>query len=288
MACSFRTVTPAARDRTTTPHHHCRIVPHVRFGRVVDSPVVTAADATGATAATEARFLGTHELDGATGPVVVVDVIRAFTTAAHAIGAGARAVYLVDSVDEALAFKVAHPGSVAMGEDRGYRPEGFDLPNSPAMASRADLRGRLVVQRTSAGTRGVVAAAPTATRLWAAALVTASATARAVQAAGGGAPTYVITGNFADRADRPGNDDLATARFIEAVRTGGPASVADAAAVAASVRDSDEAMRTLLLGPEHVDPDDIAFATQVDRFDFALEVTRDPLGLRLDPVRPRP
>lgn len=241
---------------------------------------------TEAPAPAEARFLATHQLAGATGPVVVIDVIRAFTTAAYAIGAGASAVYLVDSVDEALAFKAANPGSVAMGEDGGHRPEGFDLPNSPVMASRADLRGRLVVQRTSAGTRGVVAAAPTASRLWAAALVTASATARAVEVHGGGAPTYVITGNFADRADRPGNDDLATARFIEGVRAAGPASAADADAVAAFVRGSDEAARTLLLGAEHVHPDDIAFATEVDRFDFALEVTRDHLGLRLDPVRP--
>jgi 2-phosphosulfolactate phosphatase len=105
-----------------------------------------------------ARQIGRWELDGAQGAVVVVDVLRAFTTAAYAFDAGAEAIYLVADVDEALAFKARHPLSLAVGEDRGLMPDGFDLPNSPAAARRADLAGRTIVQRTSAGTQGVVAA----------------------------------------------------------------------------------------------------------------------------------
>ena len=70
--------------------------------------------------------------------------------------AGAAEIYLVGDVEEALSFKAAHPGTIALGENRGLRPEGFDYPNSPAMVSRVDLTGRTLVQRTSAGTRGVV------------------------------------------------------------------------------------------------------------------------------------
>ena len=128
------------------------------------------------------RHVARWELDGVDGAVVVVDVIRAFTTAAYAFGAGAAEIYLVAGVEDALSFKAAHPGTIALGEDRGLRPEGFDLPNSPAMVSRADLSGRTLVQRTSAGTRGVVAAV-SADRLWAASLACASATARGVEAA---------------------------------------------------------------------------------------------------------
>ena len=50
------------------------------------------------------------ELDGVGGPVVVIDVIRAFTTAAYAFGAGAAEIYLVGDVQEALAFKGGAPG----------------------------------------------------------------------------------------------------------------------------------------------------------------------------------
>jgi 2-phosphosulfolactate phosphatase len=225
------------------------------------------------------RHLARWELDGIGGPVVVVDVIRAFTTAAYAFGSGAAEIYLVDDVDEALAFKAAHRGTIALGENRGLRPEGFDFPNSPAMIGRADLDGRTLVQRTSAGTRGVVAARD-ADRLWAASLACASATARAVNAAELGAPAYVITGRFEDRPDGGGVDDEMTAALIERARVGEPLRAQETAAALLATQ---EAARTLALGSEHCDPMDIELAATVDAFDFAMEVERTDLGLRLTP-----
>lgn len=61
-------------------------------------------------------------------------------------------ILLADSVDEARRLKAAHPGSLAMGEDHGRRPAGFDFSNSPVLIADADLDGRTLVQRTSAGT----------------------------------------------------------------------------------------------------------------------------------------
>jgi 2-phosphosulfolactate phosphatase len=229
----------------------------------------------------QARHLARWELEGVGGPVVVVDVIRAFTTAAYAFGSGAAEIYLVNDVAEALAFKAAHPGTIALGENRGLRPEGFDYPNSPAMMSRVDLTGRTLVQRTSAGTRGVVAAVD-ADRLWAASLVCASATARAVNDAELGEPTYVITGRFEDRPDASGADDALTAELIERARLGAPL---DIAATSAALLATDEAARTLALGPDHCDPSDIELAATVDAFGFAMEVERAPLGLVLRCVR---
>ncbi|HSP27406.1 MAG TPA: 2-phosphosulfolactate phosphatase [Ilumatobacteraceae bacterium] len=227
------------------------------------------------------RHLARWELAGVCGAVVVVDVIRAFTTAAYAFGSGAAEIYLVGDVEEALAFKSSHPGTIALGENRGLRPEGFDFPNSPAMVRRADLSGRTLVQRTSAGTRGVVAATD-ADRLWAASLVCASATARAVEAAGIGEPTYVITGRFEDRPETSGDDDEMTAELIERARLGRPL---DSAATSSALKATHEAVKTLALGPEHCDPTDIDLAATVDAFDFAMEVERTPLGLVLRCVR---
>jgi len=218
------------------------------------------------------------ELDGVRGAVVVIDVIRAFTTAAYAFGAGASAIYLVATVEEALRFKADHPDMLAMGEDHGRRPDGFDFPNSPVTVSRADLGGRTMVQRTSAGTQGIVGAVD-ATRLWAASLVCASATARAVEESGLGNPSYVITGCFPDRPDDTGDDDRLTADLIERARTGRPLNAQD---TSQQLLDTMEASRTLALGAEHCDPLDIDFASQVDRFDFAMEVTIDDFGHRLE------
>ncbi|HET6334775.1 MAG TPA: 2-phosphosulfolactate phosphatase [Polyangiales bacterium] len=227
-----------------------------------------------------ARYLLRTELEGVTGAFVTIDVIRAFTTAAYAFAAGAREIYLVGSIEAALEFKAAHPGSLAMGEDRGERPAGFDLSNSPVQASRHDLSGRTLVQRTSAGTQGVLAARH-ATRQWCASLVCAAATARALLASGLGPPTYVITGRMLDsegRMTHDGTEDEVVARYIESLRIGAPI---DAAQVARDVLESSAARRTLTLGAEHVDPEDIAYAARVDAFDFAMEVTQTTSGLRL-------
>ncbi len=75
---------------------------------------------------------------------MVVDVIRAFTTAAYAFDAGAAEIYLVSTVEEAVRFKAEHADVLLMGEEHGRRPAGFDFSNSPVAISRADLAGEIV------------------------------------------------------------------------------------------------------------------------------------------------
>ncbi|HTV24513.1 MAG TPA: 2-phosphosulfolactate phosphatase [Polyangiaceae bacterium] len=207
------------------------------------------------------------DIDGA---VVAIDVLRAFSTAAYAFAAGARHIILVESVAAALDYKRAHLDVLALGEERGHRPEGFDFSNSPAAIARADLRGRVLVQSTSSGTRGVVAARR-ATRLWCASLVNASATAAALRASGLGAPAYVLTGRADPSQADAGLDDRATAELIEARRC---CSTIDVGAVRARVANSAEATRTRALGARHAEASDIEHCLDVDRFDFAMEVIR--------------
>src|SRR5512143_3395399 len=100
-------------------------------------------------------------LDGAKrarGLTVVIDVFRAFSTAAYAFDRGASEVVLVGGVDEAFALRERWPGALIMGEVHGRRVPGFDLGNSTTAIARADIAGRRLIQRTSAGTQGVVAA----------------------------------------------------------------------------------------------------------------------------------
>jgi len=118
-------------------------------------------------------------LDGAeraTGMVAVIDGFRAFTTAAVALANGASSIVMVRTVEEALALHEAGIGQICMGEVRGRAPDGFDFGNSPFEISGVDFGGKTIIQRTSAGTQGIVAAATKADRLYAASLVTAEAT----------------------------------------------------------------------------------------------------------------
>lgn len=60
---------------------------------------------------------------------VVIDVLRATTTATQALASGYRRVLCVDSLERALRMRAA--GRVLAGEQHGKRPPGFDLGNSP-------------------------------------------------------------------------------------------------------------------------------------------------------------
>lgn len=215
------------------------------------------------------QYLDRFTVPPVRGPVVVIDVLRAFTTAAYAFAGGAARIILVDSVPEALQLKADNPEFLVMGEDGGKRVEGFDFTNSPVQVAVADLAGRTLVMRTTAGTRGVVAC-KNAARVWAAGLVTASATAEAVQQANLGDPHYVVTGSWPGR-DLDGNDDWWTARLIERVRRNEPAAVKETASL---IRESPEAEFTLGLGAGNADPEDVEYALRVDLFDFAMEAVR--------------
>jgi 2-phosphosulfolactate phosphatase len=105
----------------------------------------------------------------ATGAVAVIDVFRAFTTAAVALANGAAGIVMVRSVEEALALRETGIGQICMGEVRGRGPPGFDFGNSPFEISNVDFHGKTIIQRTSAGTQGIVAAIQ-AKRLYAASL----------------------------------------------------------------------------------------------------------------------
>jgi phosphosulfolactate phosphohydrolase-like enzyme len=58
----------------------------------------------------------------ATGTVAIIDVFRAFTTAAVALANGASAIVMVHSVEEALALRDAGVGQICMGEVQGRAP----------------------------------------------------------------------------------------------------------------------------------------------------------------------
>jgi 2-phosphosulfolactate phosphatase len=116
----------------------------------------------------------------ATGTVAIIDVFRAFTTAAVALANGASKIVMVGTVEEAFKLREAGIGQICMGEVRGRAPPGFDFGNSPFEISGVDFGGKTILQRTSAGTQGVVEAATKAERLYAVSLVTAEATVRAL------------------------------------------------------------------------------------------------------------
>jgi 2-phosphosulfolactate phosphatase len=208
----------------------------------------------------------------ASGTVVVVDVIRAFTVAAYAFAAGARDIALVDTVEEALRLRECMPDSLALGEVGGLRPEGFDRGNSPSELANLDLSGRHLIQRTSAGTQGAVCCSERADHLLACSLCCAGATALYVKKLAPTTVTFVITGISAGSAENDGDEDMACADYVEGLLRGEPL---DTASVIHRVRNSYVA-RTLFNSTMPGFPvSDIEYCVDVDRFDFAMRVRRE-------------
>jgi 2-phosphosulfolactate phosphatase len=90
---------------------------------------------------------------------VVVDVLRACTTVAHALAAEATGVIPVGSVEDAtrLAATLDRDTTLLCGE-RGALPiDGFDLGNSPAEMTREAVAGRTLVLATTNGARALAA-----------------------------------------------------------------------------------------------------------------------------------
>ncbi len=208
----------------------------------------------------------------AEGVAIVVDTFRAFSTAAYAQAAGVGPHYLTDTLDQARQLAHVHPGSVLCGESGGVKPPDFDIGNSPAEVLAGDVEGRVFVQRTSAGTRCVLAALESASLVYPASLVVASST--AASAIGADLVTIVACGRH---GTTPAVEDDATGQLIAYLMrdSGDPERVS--AKIATSVARSDSAQR--LIDAPWAHPDDVALCTDVDRFDFTMVATRHSTGL---------
>src|SRR2546430_3463696 len=119
-------------------------------------------------------------IDGARqsrGTVIVIDVLRSFTVSAYALAGGARECRLVKTVAEARALAARIPGAGGSAEEDALPVAGIAISNSPTKIQQTDLRDRILVQRSTAGTQ--VAAALENGEMFAASLVVARATVQA-------------------------------------------------------------------------------------------------------------
>ena len=88
--------------------------------------------------------------------VVVFDVLRATTTIAAALAAGAEAIRVFDSLDAARSAAAAFAGDKLLcGELKCLPPPGFDLGNSPGTYLRDRVAGKMIFLSTTNGTRAL-------------------------------------------------------------------------------------------------------------------------------------
>ena len=205
----------------------------------------------------------------ARGIAVVIDVFRAFSVAPHAFDAGARRVFPVGDVDEAFDLGRRFPGAVLAGERHGRRLPGFDAGNSPTEIRALDLRGKVLVHTTHAGTQGLVNACR-ADEVLTGAFVNISAVCRHLQAR---APSQVSLVRMGFEArQRCAEDDL-YAECLESLLQGRPAPLAE---VRDRLRHAPAARKFFDPACDWAPREDFDYCTEVDRFDFVLRLRKQP------------
>jgi 2-phosphosulfolactate phosphatase len=213
-------------------------------------------------------------IDGARqarGIAVVIDVLRSFTVSAYALAGGARECRLVTTTQAALALAASIPDALVSAEEEGLPIPGIAISNSPTQIRAADLKGRVLVQRSSAGTQ-VAAAVAEGIDIFAASLVVARAT---VQACLLRRPTPEQITLIAS-ADHP--EDHACAGYMEAIIRG---EEPDAEQLLKPLRHSERYKRLMGGATPGFPPTDLELALIPDRFNFATPAAREDGYLKL-------
>jgi 2-phosphosulfolactate phosphatase len=199
---------------------------------------------------------------------VVIDVLRATSTATQALASGYRSVLCVAEVAHALTLRGA--GRVLAGERHCVMPDGFQMGNSPLEAMR--VHGEQLVLTTTNGAPTIVAAACHADVVLLGCLLNIDALVgaldddRNVQVVCSGTDGAAaledayVAGRICERLDGPRTD---AARIAEAVARGYPSAI-DALSASADAR----ALEAAGLA------DDIAFCAREGVLDIVPRVTR--------------
>lgn len=208
----------------------------------------------------------------ATGTTVVIDVFRAFSVEAYLIARGAKRIIPVGDVALAYKLKEENPDAILAGERHGKILPGFDMGNSPSQLLELDVTGKTVVHTTSAGTQGI-ANAVNATQILGASLLNAKATAEYIKRSGVQDVSLVCMGL---EALAPTEEDTLCAEYIKSLLEG---TSIDMASGIASLKYTSGA-KFFDKAQQEVFPEaDFHMCTELDKFDFALKLTKSDDGI---------
>ena len=204
----------------------------------------------------------------ARGLTVIIDVFRAFSLEPYLISRGAEYILAVGKEETARRLKREHPGAVLIGERKGVMLPGFDYGNSPSQTEDADVRGKMIIHTTSAGTQGIVNAEG-ASEIITGSLVNAGAVADYILAAAPDEVSLVAMG-LSGKVSAP--EDVLCARYIYSQLTG---SAFNMKSELAALKDTESAAKFFREENRDIFPErDYDLCTRTDCFGFVLKVRK--------------
>jgi len=209
-----------------------------------------------------------RDAEEAQGTTIIIDVFRAFTTAAIAFDHGAKEITLFAKPEDALALHKKGVGDYLMGEVGGKRPDGFDFGNSPHEISQVDLTGKTLIQSTRAGTVGVEAALK-ASEIFLGSFVVAQATVNAIKAENPNLVSIIAMGDQGViRSDEDEHCGIYLRNIMEERKP-------DFDAVKNLILEGGATQKFFDPQQPQYHPEDVNLALEVDRYTFAMKISRE-------------
>ena len=208
---------------------------------------------------------GAEEAQGTT---IIIDVFRAFTTAAIAFDRGAKEIVLFADPNDALDLHRKGVGDYLMGEVSGKKPSGFHFGNSPHEISDVDMTGKTLIQSTRAGTVGVEAAT-NAAEVFLGSFVVAQATVDAIRKESPSLVSIIAMGDQGvARADEDEQCGIYLRNIMEERKP-------DFNAVKSLIMTGGATQKFFDPEQPQYHPEDVTLALQADRYSFAMKISRE-------------
>ena len=216
-----------------------------------------------------------HLIEGAKkakGLTVIIDVFRAFSLECYLYDMGVKEIRPVGTIEEAFRRREDLNDAVLVGERHGKKCEGFDYGNSPSSIQVENVRDKIIIHTTSAGTQGIVNANG-ASEIITGSLVNAKAVAEYIMRQQPQTVSLVCMGNG---GVRPAAEDELCAEYIKSILEGH------------ELQDFEQRIAKLRYhGGEHFfdenrqdiyPQEDFWMCTEYNRFSFIIRVDKDEKG----------
>lgn len=216
-----------------------------------------------------------HLIEGAKkakGLTVIIDVFRAFSLECYLYDMGVKEIRPVGTIEEAFRRREDLTDAVLVGERHGKKCEGFDYGNSPSSIQVENVRDKIIIHTTSAGTQGIVNANG-ASEIITGSLVNAKAVAEYIMRQQPQTVSLVCMGNG---GVRPAAEDELCAEYIKSILEGH------------ELQDFEQRVAKLRYhGGEHFfdenrqdiyPQEDFWMCTEYNRFSFVIRVDKDEKG----------
>jgi len=210
----------------------------------------------------------------AQGLAIIIDVFRAFTVTPIFLHLGARKIIFVRNPEEAFSLKTTHDDIVLAGEVNEQLIPGFDLGNSPSELIRKPkgfLKGKMVVQRTTAGVTGVISALAQAEIVIPGSYVMAKAISRYILAQNP-LPEVVTVVAMGRRGITKSPEDEGCADYLEYLLKG---SNYDHLEILKNIIFNEAAQKFIRGDKPYLPREDPIFCLQKDLFDFVLVAVKE-------------